>query len=148
MEKLPPDFKDFLRLLSKHEARYLVVGGYAVALHGFSRYTGDMDVWIDATEENANRIVNALTDFGFDASDLDSRIFATPDQIIRFGAEPIRIEILTGISGVEFEECFPGRVTQNMDGLEVPFISLQNLRANKKAAGRPKDLLDLDNLPE
>jgi len=148
MEKLPQDFREFLKLLSVHEARHLVVGGYAVALHGFSRYTGDIDVWVDATEENALRIVNALTDFGFEASELDCAVFSVPDQIIRFGVEPTRIEILTGISGVEFGQCFPNRVIQQMDDLDVPFLSLHDLRANKEAAGRPKDLLDLDNLPE
>lgn len=148
MEKLPQDFRSFLKLLSAHDARHLVVGGYAVAVHGFSRYTGDIDVWIDATEENALKIVNALQEFGFEESELDSAVFTTPDQIIRFGAEPTRIEILTGISGVEFNKCFTNRVIQKIDGLDVPFLSLHDLRANKQAAGRPKDLLDLDNLPE
>lgn len=137
-----------MKLLNAHDARHIVVGGYAVAVHGFSRYTGGIDVWIDATEENARRIVNALKEFGFEESELDSAVFATPDQIIRFGAEPTRIELLTGISGVEFDKCFTNRLIQNIDGLQVPLLSLHDLRANKKAAGRPKDLLDLDNLPE
>jgi hypothetical protein len=148
MEKLPQDFKDFLKLLSQHQVRFLVVGGYAVAYHGYTRYTGDIDVWVEVAAENAERIVQALRAFGFDLPTLKSEMFLKSGRIIRMGVEPARIELLTGISGVEFDACYPKRVLHRIDDVEVPFVSLADLRRNKKAAGRDKDLLDLQNLPE
>ena len=148
MDTLPRDFKYFLRLLNVHDARYLVVGGYAVAFHGYARHTGDIDVWIEAETRNAERVVRALKDFGFRDAELDPTLFATPDHVVRFGVEPMRIEILTGLSGVEFAPCFTNRVTRRIDDLDVPFLSLADLRDNKRAAGRTKDRLDLENLPE
>ena len=148
MEKLPRDFKEFLKLLSQHEVRFMVVGGYAVTYHGYARYTGDIDVWVEVEPANADRIVEALKGFGFDVPDLKSDLFLTAGQIIRMGVEPTRIEILTQISGVAFEACYPRRLVHSIDEVEIPFLSLSDLRANKRAAGRNKDRLDLENLPE
>jgi hypothetical protein len=148
MEKLPQDFKDFLRLLSRHDVRFMVVGGYAVAYHGYARYTGDIDIWIEVESANADRLVDALKAFGFGLPELNRQLFLTPGRIIRMGVEPARIEILTGISGVTFESCYPRRVIDRIDDVEVPFVSLLDLRENKRAAGRGKDRLDLENLPE
>ncbi len=148
MAKLPQDFSDFLRLLNDREVRFMVVGGYAVAHHGFVRYTGDIDVWIAIDPANAAKMMECMGEFGFDSSQVRIELFQEPGNIIRIGVEPSRIEILTGISGVEFDECFDRRVEADLSGLRVPFIGLSDLRANKSAAGRDKDILDLNNLPK
>ena len=126
----------------------MIVGGYAVAHHGFVRYTGDIDVWIAIDPANAAKMMDCMLEFGFDSSQACIDLFLEPGNIIRMGVEPTRIEILTGISGVEFDRCFNRRVEARLSGLRVPFIGLADLRANKSAAGRDKDLLDLNNLPE
>ncbi|MEW6248678.1 MAG: DUF6036 family nucleotidyltransferase [Nitrospirota bacterium] len=144
---LPPDFKEFLRLLNEHHVEYLLVGGYAVAYHGYPRATADMDVWIATHPDNARRVVSALRTFGFDLPELTPALFQQPGQIIRLGRPPVRIEIATSVSGVEFAECYKARVVDDMDGVMVHVLSLRHLKANKKAAGRYKDLEDLENLP-
>jgi len=145
--ELPQDFKEFLKLLNAENAEYLIVGGYAVGYHGYPRATNDMDIWVAVKPENAERLVAALQEFGFDASNLSAEIFLQENQIIRLGVPPMRIEILTGISGVAFDECYPQRVSELIDGIPVNIIDLQNLKLNKKASGRYKDLDDLENLP-
>ena len=144
---LPPDFKEFLRLLNAHQVEYLLIGGYAVAYHGYPRATADMDIWIATHPQNAKKIVAALKDFGFDLPELSTELFQKEGQIIRMGVPPVRIEIATTISGVGFEECFAARVVDELDGVEVNIIDLTHLKINKKAAGRHKDLDDLENLP-
>ena len=148
MAKLPQDFGDFLKLLNDREVRFMVVGGYAVAHYGFVRYTGNIDVWIAIDSANAAKMMECMLEFGFDSSQAQIDLFLEPGNIIRMGVEPTRIEILTGISGVEFDQCFDRRVEADLSGLCVPFIGLGDLRANKSAAGRDKDLLDLNNLPK
>jgi predicted nucleotidyltransferase len=144
--ELPLDFKEFLKLLNDNSVQYLLIGGYAVAYHGYPRATGDIDVWIAVNPTNAKRIVVALREFGFDLRELTEDLFLQENKIIRMGNPPMRIEISTGISGVEFDTCYAERVSDILDGIEVPIISLENLKANKKAAGRLKDLSDLENL--
>lgn len=144
---LPPDFKEFLKLLNAHHVEYLLIGGYAVAYHGYPRATADMDIWISVHPKNADKVVTVLKEFGFDLPDLSPEIFLKKDQIIRMGAPPVRIEIATGISGVSFAECYAARVVDMLDEVEVNVIGLPHLKVNKKAAGRHKDLDDLDNLP-
>ena len=144
---LPPDFKEFLRLLNFYQVEYLIIGGYAVAYYGYPRATADLDVWIAVHPQNAEKVAAALKDFGFDLPDLSTELFLKENQIIRMGVPPVRIEINTGISGVNFLDCFPGKVTDEIDGVVVNFISLTDLKVNKKAAGRHKDLDDLENLP-
>ena len=148
MMPVPHDFKEFLRLLNSHDVRYLLVGGYAVAFHGYPRTTLDIDVWIDRSPQNAARVVAALREFGFDLPLLTREMFLADGKLIRMGVPPMRIEIATGISGVEFAPCFERRQTLHLEDVAVHVISLADLRANKKAAGRTKDLLDLENLPE
>ena len=109
---LPSDFKEFLRLLSEMGVEYLIVGGYAVGYHGYPRSTGDMDVWVASTEENADRLVKALKEFGFDVPDLDPDLFLEPDRVIRMGHPPLRIEILTSVTGVSFADCYSSRVLE------------------------------------
>jgi hypothetical protein len=144
---LTDDFKEFLRLLSAKRVDYLLVGGYAVGLHGYPRATADLDVWVRPTPANADRIIAALREFGFEAPTLDAALLLNPRSIVRFGVPPFRIEVMTAIDGVEFAGCRERAVEFDIDGLPVPVISLADLKANKKAAGRHKDLADLDNLP-
>jgi hypothetical protein len=147
MPHLPADFKDFLSLLDAHRVEYLLIGGYAVAYHGYPRATVDLDVWIARTPDNAQRTVAALYEFGFTDPVLRPALFLEQDRIVRMGVPPFRIEIATTISGVEFDDCYRSRVDAVIDGVVVPVIDLANLRRNKQAAGRNKDLDDLENLP-
>lgn len=145
--ELPSDFKEFLKFLNAKNAEYLIVGGYAVGYHGYPRATNDIDIWVAVKPENAERIVSALQEFGFDAADLSPALFLQENQIVRLGVPPMRIEILTGISGIAFDECYSQRVSDVIDGVPVNLIDLENLKLNKKASGRHKDLDDLENLP-
>jgi hypothetical protein len=145
--ELPLDFKEFLKLLNEKSVRYLLIGGYAVGYHGYPRATNDMDIWIAVHPDNAQRIVDVLKEFGFDLPELTPALFLEADKIIRMGNPPMRLEISTGISGVEFEESYASRIVDTLDSVEVNIIDLPHLKANKKAAGRLKDLADLENLP-
>ncbi|HEY9867568.1 MAG TPA: DUF6036 family nucleotidyltransferase [Candidatus Obscuribacterales bacterium] len=140
---LSPDFREFIRSLNANDVRYLVIGGYAVALHGHPRYTKDLDIWLEGSEENAKRLIQAISDFGFGSLDLKPEDFMEPDQVIQLGYPPNRIDLVTFADGVDFADCYSTRVTEELDGVAVQFISLENLRKNKKASGRPQDLADL-----
>lgn len=144
---LPHDFKEFLKLLNSSEVEYLVVGGYAVGHYGYPRNTGDMDVWIAIHPRNAERMVEALRAFGFAPPNLAPSIFLQEERIIRMGVPPFRIEVFTTISGVNFEESYMRHESTVVDDVEVKFIGLDDLKANKLASGRPKDVNDLLNLP-
>ncbi len=144
---LPQDFKEFLRLLNKQEVEYLLIGGYAVGYFGYPRATSDMDIWVARNPTNAKKIVTVLKEFGFDLPDLSAELFLKEWQIIRMGMPPVRIEISTTISGVNFEECFSQKVVTEIDGVCVNLISLEHLKINKKVSGRHNDLADLENLP-
>ena len=145
--QLHPDFKDFLRLLNENQVDYLLIGGYAVAYHGYPRPTGDLDIWVRAVPSNASRIVVALRAFGFAAVDLNEELFLPSRSLIRMGFPPYRIEISTQISGVQFEACWRNRIETSLDGVKVCLLGLGDLRVNKAASGRAKDIADLDNLP-
>ncbi|MCX7598707.1 MAG: nucleotidyltransferase [Armatimonadetes bacterium] len=138
--RLPPDFREFLRLLTANGVKYLVVGGYAVSYHGYARATAHMDIWVAADQANAEKLVVALKEFGFDVPELSPDLFPQPDMVIRLGEPPLRIELLTDLPGLTFEVAFPRRVVDNIDGVEVSLISLVDLKTNKKAAGRHKHL--------
>jgi hypothetical protein len=125
----------------------LLIGGYAVGYYGFVRATGDMDVWVRISPDNATSIVNALIEFGFAVPELSPELFLKEEQIIRMGVPPLRLEILTTISGVVFDECFENRLVIQIDDLSINTINLQDLKRNKLSSGRLKDLLDLENLP-
>ena len=140
------DFREFLKSLNDNHVRYLVIGGYAVAYHGHPRYTKDLDVWIASDKENAARIIKALDDFGFASLGLKEEDFLEPGQVIQLGYPPKRIDLLTSILGVNFETCYPKRVQVEIDGIQVNFIDLENLKKNKKAVGRHQDLADIENL--
>jgi hypothetical protein len=117
-----------------------------VAVHGHPRYTKDIDIWIEMTKENANNLLNALAQFGFESLGLQAEDFLTPDQIIQLGYPPNRIDLLTTIDGVDFKNCYPLRLEIVVDNILVNFIDLENLRKNKEASGRLQDLADLENL--
>jgi hypothetical protein len=144
---LTSDFREFLQCLNAHGVEYLVIGGHAVAYHGYPRATADLDVWVAVNETNAGRLVLALRDFGFGLPDLKPELFLEADRVVRMGLPPNRIEIQTGVDGVRFGDCQPRGVTAELDGVGVRFISLQDLKSNKRASGRNKDLADLDQLP-
>lgn len=141
----PPDFKEFLQLLNSYEVEYLLVGGYAVGYYGYPRATAHMDIWIAVNPQNVEKIISALATFGF--SEVKADIFAKENQVIRMGTPPLRIELLTGVSGVKFKECYQSRTVAILDGVEVSLISLEHLKINKAASGRYKDLNDLEHLP-
>ena len=144
--ELHPDFKDFLRLLNSHNVKYLLVGGYAVGYHGYPRSTGDMDIWIAVNEENAAKAAAVLRDFGMSGCDVSVDLFLESGKIVRMGFPPVRIEVLTGVDGVDFDECNARRETAFSDDIEIPMISISDLKINKKASGRHKDLEDLEHL--
>lgn len=143
---LNKDFKEFIELLNVHQIKYLVVGGYAVTIHGYPRYTNDIDIWIEIDKANAENLIETLIDFGFGSLSISADDFLKPDKVIQLGYPPNRIDLLTSISGVEFEDCYPQRVFVEVDGLMVNFIDIDSLKINKKASGRHKDLNDLENL--
>ena len=145
--RLPPDFKEFLKLLNSHKVEYLLIGGYAVAYHGYPRPTGDMDIWIAVNPENADRVSRTLVQFGFKAADVPASLFQEKGRIARMGMPPMRLEVVTAISGVEFEVCYARRISAKIDGVPVNLIGLDDLKINKKASGRHKDLNDLEQLP-
>ena len=145
--EFPPDFSEFLRSLDANGVEYLLVGGFAVALYGYPRATADLDVWISRRRENAERVVSSLREFGFDTPELVPELFEQPDGIIRMGTAPIRIEILNDIDGVDFDDCITRAEQRTLSGTKVRVIGLEDLKANKRASGRPKDLDDLLHLP-
>ncbi len=145
--RLPPDFSAFLRSLSESRAEYLLIGGYAVAYHGYPRPTGDMDVWVRPTETNAARVVEALRAFGFGVPSLEPGLFTRPEVVTRMGVPPNQIELFSTVPGVSFEDCWPARVEDEWDGVPVSVIGLECLKKNKRASGRLKDLADLEELP-
>lgn len=144
---LTRDFKEFLQCLNARGVEYLVIGGHAVAFYGYPRATADLDVWIAVNALNAERIVEALKDFGFAVPELRPELFLQDQRIIRMGIAPNRIEIQTAIDGVNFTDCYGRCVPGKMDDVPVHFISLDDLKTNKRASGRNKDLADLDQLP-
>lgn len=145
--ELPPDFKEFLRLLNCHTVDYLVIGGFAVGFHGYPRATSDIDIWISKSPENVIRVVAAIREFGFDTPNLTPELFLQQRKIVRMGHPPVRIEVMNEIDGVTFEDCRSGRVLTEFDGISVHVIGLADLRRNKTASARPKDLDDLQQLP-
>lgn len=146
MIEFPRDFKKFLQLLNSKKIEYLVIGGYAVGFHGYPRATGDMDIWIAITGQNAMKMVEALREFGFDPPELQKEIFLKEQNVIRMGVPPMRLEILTSIDGVDFKKCFNNRIIADFGDFKVNFISRGDLLINKCASGRPQDLVDFEKL--
>lgn len=145
---LTSDFKEFAGLLNSNGVEYLIVGGYALAVHGHPRYTGDLDFWIGHAPDNAARVLAALQQFGFGALGITLDDLSTPGQVIQLGDPPARIDLLTSIDGVDFRQARERRQVVQIDGIDLPFISLEDFKANKRASGRLKDLADLESLGE
>ena len=140
------DFVDLLRALAEAEARFLVVGAYALAIHGHPRATGDLDVWVEPTPENADRVVRALQRFGAPLTDVTAADFARPRLVYQIGLPPRRIDVLTELTGLTFAEAWAERVRRSIAGLEVDVIGRSAYIRNKKATGRPQDLADVARL--
>jgi hypothetical protein len=134
-------------LLNARRVEYLLIGGYAVGYYGYPRATADMDIWIAINRQNAEKVVTVLREYGFDLPELSPELFLEEDRMIRMGVPPLRLEVITSISGVRFEECYAERVPVMVDDVEANLISLRHLKINKKASGRFKDFDDLENLP-
>jgi hypothetical protein len=146
--KLPRDWKDLIACLCDRQVRFLVVGGHALAVHGRPRATGDLDIFVEPTRANATRLAQALGDFGFPGLAAQAAQFAGPNRMATLGREPLRIDIMSSISGVSFSDAWRGRVRAAVGRNEIGFLGLRHFVANKKASGRPKDLLDLALLAE
>jgi len=146
MTQIPRDFLELLKLLDQHGVKYLVIGGYAVVLHGHNRMTGDLDLFIELSPENAEAFCAAYHEFGLGRGEVTAADFLEEGKMIRAGFEPMRLEILNQISGVTFEECYPHRMEIEVEGIPIKFIGRDQLIANKLASGRDKDLSDVKNL--
>ena len=143
---LNKDYSEMLQILSNHNVKFLVVGAYAMGVHGCPRATGDIDLWVMASAENSEKTYNALKDFGAPMAQLDTATFNKSGVVFQIGVAPRRIDILTRIDGVEFDLAYDKRNEIELSGMMIPFISLKDLITNKKSTGRPKDILDVKNL--
>jgi len=144
--EIPSDWKEFLQFLNSEQVEYLVIGAHALAFHGFPRTTFDFDVFVATGEEQAGRLMRALSQFGFGNAGLDRRTLLTPEKTLMLGVAPFRIDILTKISGVDFQTAWENRISGELDGVPTQFISAPDLLVNKSATGRSKDLADVDKL--
>ena len=142
------DFREFLALLNEHEVRFMIVGGYALAFHGAPRFTGDIDVFIKPDHENAQRIIKVLEDFGFSSLELSVADFQDENKIVQLGLPPIRIDIITSISGVTWEEADASKESGFFGDVSVFYIGKTQYVTNKRATGRAKDIADIEALGE
>jgi hypothetical protein len=140
------DWKEFLKLLTSQNVEYLIVGAHALAHHGIPRYTRDIDVFVRVTADNARKLERVLQQFGFASLGIAARDFLNPGMILQLGVEPYRIDILTSLTGLDFEEAWADRVAGELDGVPVSLLSAKSLRKNKLATGRAKDLADVEAL--
>ena len=143
---LAEDFEDFVKLLNLHKVEYMVVGGYALAFHGKPRHTGDLDIWIKPSFDNADKMVKVLEDFGFGSLGLTKEDFLRDNYVTQLGYPPLRIDILNAISGVNFDDAYKGRILGQNGELAISFINISDFIANKKASGRAKDIGDINAL--
>ncbi|HLP45770.1 MAG TPA: nucleotidyl transferase AbiEii/AbiGii toxin family protein [Candidatus Kapabacteria bacterium] len=141
--RIEKDFKEFIELLNGNKVKYLVVGGFAIAYHATARFTKDIDIFVEASEENGKKIINTLKSFGFRDIGLTERDFQKADQIVQLGYPPLRIDIMTSISGVEFENAWENKVEGKYGTVPCFFISSDDLIKNKQASGRPQDIADI-----
>lgn len=140
------DFIDFIELLNKNEVEYMVIGAHALAFHGRPRHTGDLDIWINPANENAEKMLEVIAEFGFASLGLKKEDFLNDNCVTQLGYPPLRIDILNAISGVQFEEAFNNKINADVDGLLINFINVDDFIANKQASGRKKDLGDIEAL--
>ncbi|MCJ7776920.1 MAG: nucleotidyltransferase family protein [Sedimentisphaerales bacterium] len=144
--EIQKDFKELLELFNAHKVEYIVVGGYALAFHGAPRFTGDIDLLIKPDAQNAHRILAALKDFGFGSSNLCESDFVQMGNVIQLGAPPVRIDIMTSLTGVDWKKAQAGKVAGDYGGTAAYFLGKKEFILNKKALGRKKDLADLEAL--
>ena len=140
---LNPDFRDMLSCLKEEEVEFIIVGAYALAAHGFPRATGDIDIWVRNSPANASRIMRALAKFGAPLSDISEQDFTAPETVVQIGVQPCRIDLTTGIDGIEFGDAWENKVAVVADGIEIYVPSKADLLKNKLAAGRDKDQGDI-----
>lgn len=146
MLNIPKDFLEFIELLNKHNVRYLIVGGYAVAYHGHPRSTGDIDILLECSQDNAGTVKECLNEFGFGELDISISELSTPDQVIQLGYPPLRIDLLTSIDGLVFEQAWKHKVCEDIQNLAINFISRKDLLTNKRATARARDIADIEEL--
>jgi len=144
--RVEKDFEEFIKLLNSHKAKYLIVGAFALIYYTYPRNTGDIDFFIETSDENAKKILSVLKEFGFESVDIKKEYLTKPDSIIQLGFSPNRIDLITGISGVTFLEAYKSKVKGKLGSEEVYFISPDDLLKNKKAANRAKDIADAELL--
>ena len=142
------DFKELLALLNEHKVEYVIVGGYALAFHGAPRYTGDIDILVKPDNQNAGRILAALKDFGFGSLDITVKDFEKANMVIQLGVAPVRVDIITSLTGVSWEQVYSNRARGKYGDIPAVYIGREQLVANKKAVGRKRDLADLEALGE
>ncbi len=143
---LNKDYKEMLQILLKNKVRFLVVGAYAMGVYGYPRATGDFDIWVEATKENSNRIFKSLIEFGTPIKEINDTTFSEKGIIFQIGVAPRRIDIITEIDGVVFDEGYITRQEVEIENIKIPFLSKDNLIKNKQSTGREKDKLDVENL--
>jgi len=146
--EIQPDFKELLALFNEHEIEYIIVGAYALAYHGAPRFTGDIDLYVRPTEDNAGRIIKALDSFGFGSSGLKASDFQQPDQVVQLGVPPVRVDLITSITGVSWQQADDGKVAGKYGDVDVHYLGIRQYADNKRATGRKKDLADLEALGE
>lgn len=140
------DFIEFIELLNKHEVKYMIVGAHALAFHGRPRHTGDLDIWIKPSHENADKLIKVINDFGFASLGLTTEDFLKENYVTQLGYPPLRIDILNSISGVQFDDGYMEKIDGDIEGVLIPFISIDHFISNKQATGRDKDLGDIESL--
>jgi predicted nucleotidyltransferase len=145
---LEPDFLDFIRLLNRHRVKYLIVGAHALAFYGHPRNTGDLDIWVKPSEENASKLIDVLIEFGFGSLKLTKEDFMKENYVTQLGDPPLRIDILNSISGVSFDDAYTNKMEGVVEGVTIKFIGIMEFLANKRATGRPKDLGDINELEQ
>lgn len=146
MDRLTKDSKEFVELLSSNGVDFLIVGGHAVGFHGYPRFTGDLDIWVRTSPENATRLARVFAAFGFSEEEALIGLFSEPGNMLQLGLPPNRIDVLSQISGIDFSEAWPNRIHGNLNGIAVGIIGVEDLLRNKRASGRPKDLADVDEI--
>jgi hypothetical protein len=142
------DYRDLLASLNAHGVEFIIVGAYALAYHGAPRLTGDLDILVDASAENSTRVMNALKEFGFESLDLAAEDFQQPDNVIQLGVPPLRVDILTTLTGISWAEAFSGKVAATYGDVPVFYLGREEFIANKRALGRQRDLADIEALGE
>lgn len=146
--EIQQDFRELLKLFNTHEVEFIIVGAYALAFHGVPRYTGDMDILVKPDPDNAGKVLAALKEFGFGSLDLNESDFQEPDKVVQLGVSPVRVDLITSLTGLSWQQVYAGKVQGNYGDIEVYYLGREELLSNKRALGRKKDLPDIEALGE